>query len=243
MSTLVGEWIRRKVPAWMPAFHGAFHRFCVAPSHFTPMVRRQSMSRNLPQVGYVPVDQIVIDERFLQPTAWDARTVDDDLYHFVSESRLIACTPELSLDHDRLIAINGTPFIRAAQFATPPFSSILCATHDSRLRDDPRIKVVNVTDLIELEEQRHDVLHVLYFQDVLLTNQIQYASTAIEDCLAAWSTPERRIAEHQIIKQRSVVKWVAPASIPEDRRLRKMAIAVQRIGQKLPVTSWNGVLV
>lgn len=204
------------------------------------------MNSNLPQkhyVCFVPVDQIVIDDKFIVPTAWDAWAVEDDLRHFISESRSLACTPEVSLDHNRLVVINGAPFVRAAKTAVPPLETIVCAFSDPHMLQDPRVVVADVADLLKRDEQRGQVHHVLYFHDSLLPNEVHDACTAIEGCLVAWPGSEPKTAVHETLMGRSIIKWAVPASIPEDRRVRRMASEIRRIVRKLSVTSWNGIRV
>lgn len=190
---------------------------------------------------FLCTNEIVLDERFVTPTTWDSLVVEDDLRHFISESRRIACTPEVSLRCGQVVALNGVPFIRAAKAATPPLESIVCMSSDPKMHDDPRAALANAAELLERDEKQGDFLNVLYFRRRLNAGEIVSVSDAIQQSLSEWAGPGPKTVGHAVLVGRSIVTWRMPASVPEDRRVQRLSNEIRAISREIGTTSWNGI--
>ena len=62
----------------------------------------------------------------LNPRDPDEIVIQEDLDYFVQKARTINVKPTVTIAGDRVFAVNGAPFILAAQRATPPIASIPC---------------------------------------------------------------------------------------------------------------------
>jgi hypothetical protein len=93
--------------------------------------------------------QITVKDFLLQPSQSDRDTIQEDLIEYISLSRLIHSTPTLRLHEGELVIINGLPFLRAAQEATPPIDEIICRVDSDEAFTKFSLQEITATELLD----------------------------------------------------------------------------------------------
>jgi len=160
--------------------------------------------RNPQEKRLVHIDplKVVFDATVLVPSMWDGSVVQQDLDRFVQMSRrIVNALPTIALLPPRVVAIDGWPFLLAAQSAIPPIHDVVCRTvaNDSEFRR-MGLKEVNVADLrCEIEPPYHAL--------TLISFRLQVSerdSRRIEDLVARFIDTQLR---ERVLPQGPDVNW------------------------------------
>ena len=200
----------------------------------------------------IPTTQIRIDSDVLVPTTWDRLVIQADLTAYVSRTRRISATPAVAILNDLIFAINGAPFIKAAQNAQPPVDYLICGTSsDINSIRRVRVETVDVSELLDRQppDEVYDATEMLFFDaslDVRQKESVERAILSIKHrCIGGHGNYARDDAniKYEWSNRDAVLTWQWTRSDAEGRWMMCVKRGILDINGSISIIrSWNGLI-
>lgn len=196
--------------------------------------------------------EIVIDPRYVKPTEWDLKVVEEDLYRYVQLSRVIKGLPVLRVLDDTLILVSGAPFVRAARKVVPPLTRVACRLEsDEELVRSLGLEIVTVSQLIDESpsDEVYEAVELLAFSRPLtdlektaVQEQIQAVFQEVNTSPSKYGGDYSSISQFEWDEANRRIHWTWQRN---DQLSRASSMFMELIGNLnrtvAPVSSWNGL--
>lgn len=192
--------------------------------------------------------RIELDPKAFQPTSWDLKVVEQDLIRYVETARVIKGTPQLVGKKERVIAVNGIPFIKAALAVTPPIPRLVC------LFEGEETLIIahggtpeRPADLLNRNSGPLRAFESLGFDRRLQESEQRFVEMEIKNFYEDVRTDPSYFGGHYSkldplnwAQSEDFVTWSWEKSEDGDKHLLRFSETLGRIKGGLPLRSWNG---